>query len=133
MCSSDLKDYAFGEVFPHEADLDQLDGVSFTKGCFVGQEVVSRMQNRANVRKRILPVVGEAPLRAGAEITAGAALIGAVGSVADKDALALVRLDRAAEATAKGDRLMAGGVAIALRKPDWARFELRPTIAAGAS
>jgi folate-binding protein YgfZ len=127
------KDYAFGETFPHEADLDQLDGVSFTKGCFVGQEVVSRMQNRANVRKRILPVVGEAPLRAGAEITAGAALIGAVGSVADKDALALVRLDRAAEAAAKGDRLLAGGVAIALRKPDWARFELRPTIAAGAS
>jgi folate-binding protein YgfZ len=127
------KDYTFGEAFPHEADLDQLDGVSFTKGCFVGQEVVSRMQNRANVRKRILPVVGEAPLQGGAEITAGAALIGTVGSVADKDALALVRLDRAAEAAAKGDKLMAGGVAITLRKPSWASFELAKTIAAGAS
>jgi folate-binding protein YgfZ len=126
------KDYPFGDAFPHEADFDQLQGVSFTKGCFVGQEVVSRMQNRAHVRKRILPIVGAAPLRAGAEITAGAAVIGAVGSVADKSALALVRLDRAAEAAAKGHRLMADGVIIALRKPDWASFELAPAVATGA-
>ena len=70
------KDYAFGDAFPHEADLDQLGGVSFTKGCFVGQEVVSRMQNRATVRKRVVPVTGEAPLTPGAEVTAGAAVIG---------------------------------------------------------
>jgi len=127
------KDYAFGDAFPHEADLDQLHGVSFTKGCFVGQEVVSRMQNRASVRKRVVPVVGDAPLKAGAEVVAGAAVIGTVGSAAGAHALALVRLDRAAEAAAKGDRLMAGGVVIALRKPDWASFELGPAVAAGAS
>jgi tRNA-modifying protein YgfZ len=126
------KDYAFGDAFPHEADLDQLAGVSFTKGCFVGQEVVSRMQNRSTVRKRIVPVTGEAPLMPGAEINAGAATIGKVGSAAGTEALALIRLDRAAEAAAKGEKLVAGGVKITLRKPDWARFELAPAIAAEA-
>jgi len=127
------KDYAFGDAFPHEADFDQLHGVSFAKGCFVGQEVVSRMQNRSQVRKRIVAIVGDAPLLAGTAITAGAAVIGTVGSVAGSDALALVRLDRAAEAAAKGTRLMAGEVAIALRKPDWANFELAPAAGRGAS
>jgi folate-binding protein YgfZ len=127
------KDYAFGDAFPHEADFDQLHGVSFAKGCFVGQEVVSRMQNRSQVRKRIVAIVGDAPLLAGAAITAGAAVIGTVGSVAGSEALALVRLDRAAEAAAKGTSLTAGGVAIALRKPDWAKFELAPAVATGAS
>ena len=127
------KDYAFGDTFPHEADLDQLNGVSFSKGCFVGQEVVSRMQNRASVRKRVVPVAAEATLTPGAEVKAGAAVIGSVGSVAGTQALALVRLDRAAEAAAKGDRLMAGGVAITLRKPQWATFDLAPAATAGAS
>jgi len=126
------KDYTFGDAFPHDADLDQLNGVSFAKGCFVGQEVVSRMQNRSQARKRIVAIVGDAPLLAGAAITAGAAVIGTVGSVAGSEALALVRLDRAAEAAAKGTSLMAGGVAIALRKPDWAKFELA-AVATGVS
>jgi hypothetical protein len=127
------KDYAFGDTFPHEVDLDQLNGVSFSKGCFVGQEVVSRMQNRASVRKRVVPVAAEATLTPGAEVKAGAAVIGSVGSVAGTQALALVRLDRAAEAAAKGDRLTAGGVAITLRKPQWATFDLAPAATAGAS
>ena len=127
------KDYTFGDAFPHDADLDQLHSVSFAKGCFVGQEVVSRMQNRSHVRKRIVAIVGDAPLLAGAAITAGPAVIGTVGSVAGSDALALVRLDRAAEAAAKGTRLMADGVAIALRKPDWANFELAPAATTGVS
>jgi folate-binding protein YgfZ len=127
------KDYAFGDTFPHEADLDQLNGVSFSKGCFVGQEVVSRMQNRASARKRVVPVAGEAPLTPGTEVKAGAAVIGSVGSVAGKQGLALVRLDRAAEAAAKGDRLIAGGVAITLRRPQWATFDLAPAATAGVS
>jgi hypothetical protein len=127
------KDYAFGDAFPHEADLDQLDGVSFTKGCFVGQEVVSRMQNRASIRKRVVPVAGEAPLTPGAEIKAGAAVIGSIGSVAGTQALALVRLDRAVEAVAKGETLTAGGVAVTLRRPDWATFDLAPAVTASVS
>jgi hypothetical protein len=126
------KDYVLGDTFPHEADLDQLNGVSFSKGCFVGQEVVSRMQNRASVRKRVVPIEGEAPLAPGAEIKVGEAAIGTVGSVAGKLALALVRLDRAAEAEANGQVLTAAGVPIALRKPDWTTFDLAPTVAAEA-
>ena len=56
------KDFAFGDTFPHEACMDQLNGVSFTKGCYVGQEIVSRMEHRGTARKRIVPIVGEAPL-----------------------------------------------------------------------
>ena len=123
------KDYVLGDTFPHEADLDQLNGVSFSKGCFVGQEVVSRMQNRASVRKRVVPIEGDAPLTSGAEIKVGEAAIGTVGSVAGKQALALVRLDRAAEAKAKGQVLTADGVPVTLRKPDWATFDLAPAAA----
>lgn len=129
------KDYALGDTFPHEADMDQLGGVSFTKGCFVGQEVVSRMQHRAHVRKRVMPIdaVGAGDLQSGSEVLAGAAAIGKVGSVAGRQALALLRLDRAAEAKAKGEPLAAGGVAVALRKPDWATFDLEPAAAAETS
>jgi folate-binding protein YgfZ len=126
------KDYAFGDAFPHEADFDQLHGVSFTKGCFVGQEVVSRMQHRANVRKRVVPVEAEAELTPGSEVKAGAVTIGAIGSAAGARALALVRLDRAAEAKVKGEPLTAGGVAIRLSRPEWAKFEIAPAVAAEA-
>jgi folate-binding protein YgfZ len=124
------KDYAFGDTFPHEANFDQLDGVSFTKGCFIGQEVVSRMQHRAHVRKRVVPVEGNTPLTSGVEVKAGDVAIGAVGSVSGTRGLALLRIDRAAEAKAKGQSLTAGGVAIALRKPDWATFDIEPAAAA---
>jgi folate-binding protein YgfZ len=129
------KDYPLGDTFPHEADLDQLRGVSFDKGCFVGQEVVSRMQHRAHVRKRVVPVeaAGAGELHSGADVMAGAAAIGRIGSVAGRRALALLRLDRAAEARTKGEPLTAGGTEIVLRKPEWARFELAPAAAAETS
>jgi len=122
------RDYAFGDAFPHEADFDLLNGVSFTKGCFVGQEVVSRMQHRAVVRKRIVPIAARAPLQAGAAITAGAATIGTVGSVAGGQGLAMLRLDRAAEAAARGEVLLADGTALVLRRPAWAPTEALPEI-----
>jgi tRNA-modifying protein YgfZ len=120
------KDYAFGDTFPHEANLDLLGGISFTKGCFIGQEVVSRMKHRGTARRRVVPVEGEATLAPGAPVTAGEVEIGRTGSVAGTRGLAMVRLDRAAEAAAKGQPLRAGGVAIALRQPAWASFELAP-------
>jgi folate-binding protein YgfZ len=125
------KDFRIGDTFPHEADLDQLNGISFAKGCFIGQEVVSRMQHKAVVRKRVVPVEGEAPLSSGAPVTVGEVEIGRVGSVAGTRGLALVRLDRVAEARAKGQPVLAGGVAIALSKPEWATFDLEPAAAAG--
>jgi hypothetical protein len=120
------KDYPLGDTFPHEADLDVLNGVSFGKGCFIGQEVVSRMRHRGTVRRRVVPVEGAAVLASGVPVTAGEAEIGRVGSVAGTRALAMVRLDRVAEAVAKGVPVEAGGVAIAVMKPAWATFELLP-------
>ena len=77
------RDFAFGDAFPHEACMDQLGGVDFEKGCYVGQEVVSRTQHRGSARTRIaaLRFAGSAPSE-GAEIRAGDKAIGRVGSVA---------------------------------------------------
>lgn len=119
------KDYAFGDTFPHEALFDQLNGVSFTKGCYVGQEVVSRMQHRATVRKRIVPVTGREDLPAGGiEIMAGDVAIGALGSVAGHRGLALLRLDRAQEFKSRGVGLTAGGVVLDVEVPAFATFSL---------
>jgi folate-binding protein YgfZ len=113
------KDYPFGDAFPHEANLDLLNGVSFTKGCFVGQEVVSRVQHRGSARRRIVITEGDGPLEPGAEIMAGPAAIGTIGSVAGSRALALLRLDRALEAIDKGEQLSVGGSRITMRVPDY--------------
>ena len=116
-------DFQYGDAFPHEADMDQLGGIDFTKGCYVGQEVVSRMEHRGSARARTVPVAyhGAAP-PAGAAIMAGGRQIGAMGSAAAGRGLALLRLDRLAEAMSRGQLLVADGVSIRPIKPDWARF-----------
>jgi len=117
-------DIGSGKLFPHEANFDQLGGVSFTKGCYVGQEVVSRMQHRSTTRNRLLPVRGRGALVGGAEITGAGKRIGEVFSTAGERGIALVRLDRAAAAIDAGEPLMAGDVAIDLVRPPWARFDV---------
>jgi len=116
-------DFIYGDAFPHEADMDQLHGVDFHKGCFVGQEVVSRMEHRGNARTRIVPVAyeGFAP-DAGAAVTAAEKPVGTFGSSAGGRALAMLRLDRAEDALAAGHALVAGAVTLRLVKPDWVRF-----------
>ena len=116
-------DFQYGDAFPHEADMDQLGGVDFAKGCYVGQEVVSRMEHRGTARTRALPVSYDgAPPHAGAPITARGRPIGAMGSSMNGRGLALLRLDRVAEAMASHEPLIASGVEIQVVKPDWARF-----------
>jgi hypothetical protein len=114
-------DFIYGDAFPHETDMDQLGGVDFDKGCYVGQEVVSRIEHRGTARNRIVPVEAEsfAP-DAGIAVMAGDKTVGTTGSHAGNRGLAMLRLDRVAEAA--GIPLMAGGVEIELRKPDWAKF-----------
>jgi tRNA-modifying protein YgfZ len=121
------RDYRLGDTFLHEANYDQLSGVSFSKGCFIGQEVASRMQHRGGGRKRIVGVEGTAALAANAVIKAGTVPLGSLGSVDGSRALALVRLDRAAEALAAGAALTADAVPISLIKPAWAHFAMAPT------
>lgn len=116
-------DYGYGDAFPHEADMDQLGGVDFQKGCYVGQEVVSRMEHRGTARTRAVPVryEGAAPEH-GSPIVAGDRALGTMGSAAAGRGIALLRLDRVADALSGGETLMAGGVAIRPIKPEWARF-----------
>jgi tRNA-modifying protein YgfZ len=116
-------DFSYGDAFPHESDMDQLGGIDFAKGCYVGQEVVSRMEHRGIARTRAVPVRydGGAP-QVGAAVMAGGRQVGVMGSAADGRGLALLRLDRVAEALSHGELLTGGGVLISLVKPDWAHF-----------
>jgi folate-binding protein YgfZ len=108
-------DFAYGDAFPHDANLDLTNGVDFEKGCYVGQEVVSRMRHRGSARKRVAKVRVEAPAPApGTPILDGALAVGTLGSSSGREALALVRLDRVEEAKAAGRSLSAGGVGIAV-------------------
>ena len=127
------RDFIYGDTFPHEADMDQLAGVDFHKGCYVGQEVVSRMQHRGTARTRVIPVAfPDFPPMEGLDVTAGDKTIGVMGSAAEGHGLAKLRLDRVADALAAGEPITAGGIAISPRKPDWARFDW-PGEAAAAS
>ena len=116
-------DFRYGDAFPHEADMDQLAGVDFQKGCYVGQEVVSRMEHRGTARTRAVPLRydGAAP-PVGTAILAGERQLGYIGSAAAGIGIALLRLDRAAEALTHSEPLTAAGMPIRLVKPDWARF-----------
>lgn len=120
------RDYAYGDAFPHEACLDQLNGVDFRKGCYVGQEVVSRMEHRGTARTRIIGVRSAgAPLpESGAEITAGGRPLGSLGSADGSLGIALVRLDRLGDAVQAGETILAGGVEVTPLKPGWARYEV---------
>lgn len=119
------RDFPYGDTFPHEALLDQLGGVSFKKGCYIGQEVVSRMQHRGTARTRVVPVDFDDGIVAetGAEAVAGGKTLGTIGSGANGKALAMLRLDRLADALAAGETPLGGGLAFHLaEKPDFIRF-----------
>ena len=116
-------DFAYGDAYPHETDMDQLGGVDFDKGCYVGQEVVSRVEHRASARARVVPIAYDdlAP-DAGTPVMAGDKQVGTLGSTAQGRGLALLRLDRVADALARGVPLTSGGIPIRPVKPDWAKF-----------
>jgi len=118
------KDFLFNDAFPHEALMDQLHGVDFDKGCYVGQEVVSRMQHRGTARTRIVPVVYLDGFVAepGAEVTAGEKTLGKTGTGANGRGLAMLRLDRAADALAAGETIRAGGMPVRIEKPGFIGF-----------
>ena len=116
-------DFQYNDAFPHEADMDQLAGVDFDKGCFVGQEVVSRMEHRGTARTRVLPVAyDDFPPEAGVAVLAGEKSVGTMGSAAQGRGLAILRLDRVEDALAAGTPLVSGGIPLRVLKPDWARF-----------
>jgi folate-binding Fe-S cluster repair protein YgfZ len=103
--------------------MDQLHGVAFDKGCYVGQEVVSRMQHRGTARTRIVSVTYAGPKPDdGVEITADNKALGTFGSGSGGFGVALVRLDRLGEAIDSGSAILAGGNVVAITKPAWATY-----------
>lgn len=114
------EDAAPEEIFALEALLEELHGVDFQKGCFIGQENVSRMKRRATTRRKFCPIAFAGPAPApSTPIRSGEAELGTVRSGQDGRALALLRLDRALEAEAAGHALTAGNTAIRLAPPAW--------------
>lgn len=119
-------DYAFGQVFPHEADLDQIGAVDFNKGCYVGQEVVSRMHHRGTARTRMLAaqLSPDAVANPDDNIMAGDKRIGDIRARSGDRAIAMVRLDKLADALEAGQAPSVNGAAVSLHEPAWAHFDL---------
>jgi len=123
-------DFKYGDAFPHETNMDRLHGVDFDKGCYVGQEVVSRMQHRGTARTRTVRVVLDAAApEAGTAILAGDKQVGTMGSSAQGEGLAVVRVDKVTDALDAGTPLSAGGIALRLAAPDEVRNWQRKTVA----
>ena len=108
-------DFVYGDAFPHDANFDLLHGVDFDKGCYVGQEVVSRMKHRGTARKRVARVkLAADPPAPGTPVLDGSLAVGALGSSSGREALAMLRLDRVEDAKDAGRELTVGGAALAL-------------------
>ncbi len=102
-----------------ENGFDELNGVSWDKGCYVGQELTARTKYRGLVRKRLLPVAVDGPPPApGTAVMAGDTEAGEFRSGRDGLGLALLRL----ESLESGVPLTAGDARVTPMRPDWARF-----------
>lgn len=115
-------DYVLGDAFPHDVLLDQMGGVGFRKGCYVGQEVVSRMQHRGTARRRVLMVSGGSLPPSGATVLAGGKPIGTLGSTSGERGLAILRIDRVKDALDADVPIEAEGVRMSVAIPSWASF-----------
>lgn len=102
---------------PLESGFDELHGVDFEKGCYVGQEVTARMKHRNLVKKRLFPISFDGDVAAGATVKSGDVDAGDVRSALKGRGIALLRLDL----VEKGG-LTVEGVAVTPEKPDWATF-----------
>jgi tRNA-modifying protein YgfZ len=111
-------DFAYGDAFPHETNMDLLHGVDIGKGCYVGQEVVSRMHHRGTARTRAAQVVLDGPApEPGTPVMAGDKSVGTMGAAAGETGIALVRIDRVSDALAAGQVLTTGGRTLRIADP----------------
>jgi folate-binding protein YgfZ len=116
-------DFVFGDAFPFDAGMDSLHGVAFDKGCYIGQEVVSRMRHRGTARRRIVALHAKGRLpEPGAEIVAGERPLGRLGSSSDGKGIGLVRLDRLRAALDQRLPVRAGAEEVAVALPAWATY-----------
>jgi folate-binding protein YgfZ len=116
------------DFFPHDLMMDRNGGLNFKKGCYVGQEVVSRMQHRATARRRLVIVTGTTALPAsGTAITVDGRDIGTLRTVEGAAALAVVRIDKAGEAMAGGRPILADDMTVTLALPAWSGLDFPAT------
>lgn len=102
-----------------ENGFDELHGVAWDKGCYIGQELTARTKYRGLVKKRLMPVAIDGPLPApGTLILRDGQEAGEIRSGRDGLALALVRLD----ALDAAGPLTAGEATVRPQRPDWAKF-----------
>ncbi|WP_300395995.1 folate-binding protein [Henriciella sp.] len=116
------QDFIGAEVFPWEINMDRQGGVDLKKGCFVGQEVVSRMHRRGKLRKRNVVIEGE-NLEAGQSVTASGSL-GEITSATATHALARLRTDRLAKAIEDGETLLVEDQPVQLVRTEWLKQEI---------
>ncbi len=126
------EDFAPDTLFPHDIGMDLLNGIDFSKGCYVGQEVVSRMRHRGNTRKRPVIVsyngadpqaINSGSFGSNEEILLDGKKIGNVGKIIKGKAVAIARLDRLSAATARSAQI--GGHRVTLATPSWASYDFR--------
>ena len=117
-------DFAADALFPHDIAMDLLQGVDFKKGCYIGQEVVSRMEHRGTARRRPVIVSGIDAL-AGSSVNVDGRDSGTIGQVVDGKAVAIVRLDRF-----DGGEVTVGGKPARVALPDWASYRLGESVPA---
>ncbi len=117
-------DFVFGEAFPFDAAMDSLNGVAFDKGCYVGQEVVSRMRHRGTARRRIVALEADAPLpEPGADILAEDRALGRLGSSSNGRGIGVARLDRLRAALDDGLAVQIGAQQVTASLPAWATYD----------
>lgn len=117
-------DFVADQMFPHDIGMDVLGGVDFKKGCYIGQEVVSRMQHRGTARRRPVIVAGtDAPM--GTPLLVDGRDSGSIGTPIGGRAVAVVRLDRFT-----GGQVTVGGAPVTVTLPAWATYRLGESAAA---
>lgn len=117
------RDIVADKSFLLESNVEELNGISFDKGCFVGQELTARTKHRGVVRKRIFQVQCDGPLpQAGTAIMRGEVEAGTMRSGIDHMGLALLRLEHVEAATESGEPLTAGDTKVTAVKPAWVNF-----------
>lgn len=117
-------DFPANDAFAHDIGLDILDGIDFAKGCYVGQEVVSRMKHRGTARRRPVIVSGiDAP--SSSAVLAGGREAGTIGQVVDGMAVAILRLDRITDPS----DVTVEGKPVRVALPVWATYQFGETVA----
>jgi folate-binding protein YgfZ len=108
------QDFGMDELYAIDANLDLLDAIDFHKGCYVGQELTSRMKRRGQIKNRLLPLKSEGDLEKGAEILIGERKVGEVIAGYGRIGVGLMRLDRL-----ETRHVTSGGHAVLVGLPSW--------------